>query len=221
MIKVLIYAEGQTEERFIKNLLVPHLASVGVYATPVVATTKVVKSGLNFKGGIGNYSRAKKEIRRLLNDSSARRVTTMLDYYGLDGSFPGRQSPMGADCYQRVTYVERALFDDVSTPTFLPFLTLHEFEGLLFASPHEIAHTLAEGERLADLLAIRSQFKTPEEINDDARTAPHRRLAKLYPSYNKPLHGSLIASRVGLEKMRAECPHFNEWVTKLEGLARK
>jgi len=220
MSKVLIYAEGQTEERFIKDLLAPHLAGVGVHAQPVVATTKVVKTGPNFKGGIGKYSRTKKELLRLLNDSSASAVTTMLDYYGLDRSFPGRQSPQGADCYTRVAYVEEALSADISAPTFMPFLTLHEFEGLLFASPDDMAQALPGGEHLgSELSRIRRSFGTPEEINDDAETAPHRRIVNVYPNYKKPLHGSLITARIGLKEIRTQCPHFNKWVSKLERLA--
>ena len=131
MKKIYIYAEGQTEERFIKDLIVSHLAPIGIFVQPVVATTKMVKAGSNFKGGIGSYYKAKKEILRLLADSSASAVSTMFDYYGLDQSFPGRGHNLG-DCYDRVKYVERALLEDIDDQRFLPFLTLHEFEGMLF-----------------------------------------------------------------------------------------
>jgi hypothetical protein len=38
------------------------------------------------------------------------------------------------------------------------------------------------------------------------------------PRYKKPLHGSLIASEIGLPRIRGECPHFNDWMTRLESL---
>jgi hypothetical protein len=40
----------------------------------------------------------------------------------------------------------------------------------------------------------------------------------LKPSYEKPLLGALAALEIGLEKIRAECPHFDGWVRRLESL---
>jgi hypothetical protein len=98
-------------------------------------------------------------------------------------------------------------------------LTLHEYEGLLFSSPVEIAKTLqGDGNMEARLMRIRRDFKTPEEINDNPNTAPHSRIEQLLPGYNKPLYGVLIAARIGLERIRTECPHFNQWLTRLEGI---
>jgi len=218
--KIFVYSEGQTEERFIKDLLAPHLETLGIYAQPVLATTKVVKSGPNFKGGIGDYQRAKKEILHLLGDTSACAVTTMLDYYGLDRSFPGRSAPIGNDCYERVLSVERAFGQDIGEARFVPFLTLHEFEGLLFASPPSMAAALPGGQYLeGKFQAIRQQFSRPEEIDDSPATAPHKRIMDLYPQYRKALHGPLIAARTGLNKMRGECPHLDEWIRKIESSA--
>jgi len=53
---VLIYAnnsdsgEGQTEEKFVKEVLNPHLNNYGKYLIPTLLRTKIVKSGPNFKG---------------------------------------------------------------------------------------------------------------------------------------------------------------------------
>ena len=35
----------------------------------------------------------------------------------------------------------------------------------------------------------------------------------------KPWHGPLIAMDIGLEQIRGQCPHFDAWVTALEGMA--
>jgi hypothetical protein len=40
----------------------------------------------------------------------------------------------------------------------------------------------------------------------------------LYPSYDKVVFGSLIAERIGLSKMRAECRHFDAWMATIESL---
>jgi hypothetical protein len=63
---------------------------------------------------------------------------------------------------------------------------------------------------------ISQQFGTPEEINDQPSTAPHQRILNIYPTYQKPTFGVTIASRIGLQKIRDQCPHFSEWIRKLE-----
>jgi hypothetical protein len=68
------------------------------------------------------------------------------------------------------------------------------------------------------LTSIRSKFEHPEEINDHPDTCPSNRIRQLLPQYQKALHGPLIAQRIGLEQIRAECPHFAEWLAKLEKL---
>jgi len=57
-----------------------------------------------------------------------------------------------------------------------------------------------------------------EEINDNPATVPSRRLLTLFPSYQKTFHGPLIVKKTGLEKIREECRHFNQWLTQLENL---
>jgi hypothetical protein len=65
---------------------------------------------------------------------------------------------------------------------------------------------------------IRDEFPTPEDINDNSRTAPSKRVAGVFPSYQRALEGTLAARAVGVERMRQECPHFHEWVQRLEAL---
>lgn len=219
MRKVLIYVEGQTEERFVKDILRGHLEARGICAVPVVARTKIVKSGGHFKGGVPPFGRVRRELLRLLGDSSAVAVTTLLDYYGLPDDFPGCRNPDGRDCHERVRFVEAQIGDAIGDPKFIPHLTLHEYEGLLFSAPAEIARTLLGSNAMEIKLSrIRQAFSTPEEINDDPNTAPHSRIENLYPRYNKPLHGALISARIGLDAIRRECPHFNQWLTRLEGV---
>ena len=96
MRKVLVLVEGQTEEKFVKEVLNPHLNNYGKYLIPTLVNTKIVKSGPNFKGGIISYTQVRRDLMRLLGDTSALRVTTMFDLYGLPGEFPGRQDAPAA-----------------------------------------------------------------------------------------------------------------------------
>ena len=49
---------------------------------------------------------------------------------------------------------------------------------------------------------------------------PSKRIIALYPGYErqKPLIGVLAALEIGLPKIRAECPLFDAWLSKLENL---
>ncbi len=90
MRKVLILVEGQTEERFVKDVLQPYLWDGGVHPEPKIVTTKRVKRGAHFKGGITNFKKVEDDLRRFLGDTDAALVTTMFDYYGLPDDFPGK-----------------------------------------------------------------------------------------------------------------------------------
>jgi hypothetical protein len=217
MQKVLVLVEGPTEEKFVREVLNPHLNSYGKYLIPTIVITKVVKSGPNFKGGIGSYGQVKRDLLRLLGDTSAHCVTTMFDLYGLPREFPGCDDAP-PEPYEKVKHVEDAFTQDINQNRFLSNLTLHEFEGLLFTTPAEIARALNEPVREPDLTRIRASFQTPEEINDDPQTAPSKRLENIFPRYNKPFFGIVISKRIGLNAIRAECPHFNQWISRLENL---
>jgi len=99
---------------------------------------------------------------------------------------------------------------------FLPYLQLHEFEGLLFSDPTAFAAGIGQRQLAEQFERVRREFATPEDINDDAITAPSKRVLRAYPSYRKVLHGTQAARAVGIEKMRQECPHFRGWVDQLE-----
>ena len=218
MVKVLLLVEGQTEEAFVKNLLAKHLLERGVLAVPVIVATKRLLTGNKLRGGYAPYSRVRSEILRLLNDSSAECVTTMLDFYGLAPEFPGRAIPAGRTAHEKVSFVEQAWAADIGNSRFLPYLALHEFEAMLFAEPALIASSLGQSALLPQLRSIRASVASPEEINDHEETAPSKRLGKLFPSYNKPFYGELIAERIGIERIRSECVHFAAWLEKLESL---
>jgi len=83
----------------------------------------------------------------------------------------------------------------------------------------EVMRPYQNRSQLDKLRDIRSQFATPEDINDGVETAPSKRLLNLYNFYNKDVFGSRIAKRIGIDNIRNECKHFNEWLVTLIGLA--
>ncbi len=213
-----ILVEGQAEETFVREVLAPYLAEKGVYPVAKLATTKRVKSGPDFKGGIVSYGKFKNDAIRLLGDTSIVMVTTMVDFYGLPKDFPGQRTISAGSCYDRVAYLEESLRKDINHPKFLPYLALHEFETMLFVAPEKITQAFPDTNKGEELAAIKKQFGNPEEIDDNPQTAPSKRLETLFPEYQKPLYGPLIILEIGVDQIRSECPHFNTWLTKLEWL---
>lgn len=221
MNKVLILVEGFAEQRFVRDILAPYLSSRELYLVSTLVTTKrLEESGSIFKGGIVPYEKFKRDIRRLLNDPTAALVTTMIDFYGLPKSFPGQQNMPKGSCYKQVAHIEEEISSEINHHKFLPYIVLHEFEAMLFVDTAQINRAFPELNRLKELTAIRAQFRSPEEINNDSQNAPSKRLQRLFPGYQKTLHGPLIISEIGLERIRGECPHFNDWIAKLEALGK-
>lgn len=219
MKRILVSVEGQTEETFVREVLAKHLWHFNVSLEVVIITTHRVKQGPNFKGGVLSYAQASKEIRRLLKDSNAIAVTTMYDLYHLPTDFPGQNTRPTGNGRTKALHLERAFQRDIGSERFHPYLQVHEFEAFLFVNPDSTANALMGTANFAkELKNIRDGFPTPEDINDSPVTAPSKRILALYPQYDKPLYGSLAALDTGLESIRSECPHFNEWLTWLEGL---
>lgn len=214
--RVLILVEGQTEEGFVKNILNPLLKPEDLLLIPTLIRTKLVKSGGHYKGGVLSYGQVKRDLQNLFRDTDAVAVTTMFDFYALPTDFP-KWTNTGS-CYEKVAAAEKAFEDEVANARFIPYLQLHEFEGLLFSSPRAVSEVMREPSKLVALERIRAEFGSPEEINHGPLTHPSKRLLDMFPSYQKILYGSLIAREIGLDGMRTECPHFNSWVGKLTAL---
>lgn len=218
MKRVLVLVEGQTEERFVKDVLAPHLWARGKDPIPKVVTTKRVKRGPDFKGGITDYHKVESDLRRLLGDTGVVAVTTFIDYYALPVDFPGMGTRPNGTSQDRARHVEIEWEQWIGHPRFRPYLMIHEFEALLFSKPDELSKALYQNDALQELAAIRSSFATPEDINDNPLTAPSKRIIKVVPGYQKTLHGPLVTKRIGLEILCEECPHFSEWIDWMESL---
>jgi Domain of unknown function (DUF4276) len=101
-------------------------------------------------------------------------------------------------------------------------VTEQEFcKTLLFADPESFRFAFDDCDRaIEDLKKIAASFSTIEHINDSQMTAPSKRIISLIPDYasQKPSAGPDIAEYTGLPTIRAKCPHFDAWLTRLESL---
>lgn len=220
MKRIHIICEGQTEETFVNEVLAPHLARHAVFPT----ATLVGKPG--HKGGAVTTARMTQDIKgRLLGDPRAW-CTTFFDFYGLDADFVGKPQAILRQSYaDKARTIEDALrahvlekTDDNAIRRFIPYVQMHEFEGLLFSDPSKLAAGIYAAHLGPDLCAIRGNFDSPEEINDSPHTAPSKRILNLMPGYEKPLYGSLAAIEIGIDVMVQECQRFGQWVRGMEQL---
>lgn len=156
----------------------------------------------------------------------------MVDYYQLPrtghGAWPDRAEASVLPYPEDTRSVERALLEDIDREMgqnfgpsrFIPFVMIHEFEALLFSNCMVFAAAIYREDLTSRFQNIRDAFPNPEQIDDSPETAPSKRIENLIPEYQKPLMGVFAAEAIGLETMRAECPHFDDWVERLEAAAR-
>ncbi|MCU0663157.1 MAG: DUF4276 family protein [Myxococcota bacterium] len=226
MSRILIHVEGETEETFVNEVLAPHLCRLG--ASSVSARLVGNSRQRNRRGGIRAWSAVRKDILNHLKEDPGCLATTMVDYYALpqtgDKAWPGRSAAGRMAFSQKANAVETALEKDIDSAMgrgfnpnrFIPFVMMHEFEALLFSDCAAFSRGIGHPELHPRLQAIRDEFGTPEEINDSPVTAPSKRVEGLVKGYQKPLLGTLAILEIGLDPIRRECPHFRDWLTRLE-----
>lgn len=227
---LLIHVEGETEETFVNAVLAPHLCARG-YETAGVRLVGNARLR-HRRGGIRAWASVRTHVARHLREDTGAVATTMVDYYALprtgDKAWPGRDRAATLPFESKAIAVEEALQADLAAfiganhnpRRFMPFVMMHEFEGLLFSDCGAFSRGIHRPDLQPSFQAIRDEFATPEEIDDSPDKAPSKRVLALIPNYEKPLLGTLAVLEIGLDTIRNECPHFNDWLTLLERVAR-
>ena len=205
MIRLAISVEGQTEEEFVSTVLVDHLRPKGVESRPIL---------LGGTGGDVTVERLARDMARLYWSFDF--VTSLVDFYGFRDKGSATVDELEKIIDEKVNDNVRRSWDQSRV---FSYVQQHEFEGLLFSDVSAFAGLIDVPDGAVEVLReIRSQFPTPEDINDNSDTAPSKRIVELIPRYQKVVHGPVVAEEIGLEAIRAECPRFNAWVTRLEAL---
>ncbi|QEH32532.1 hypothetical protein OJF2_10090 [Aquisphaera giovannonii] len=227
MARLYLFAEGQTEQTFADTILVPHLAHFGVYLRRSVLIATGRRHGRVHRGGGRMYLPMKNDILRFLRQERGQDVffTTMIDLYAIHADMPGLAAaePLRHDPHRRVREIERSFANDIGDPRFIPYIQLHEFEAFLFAGVESFGYFYDGAEKaIGNLKAIADAHASPEQIDDGPQTAPSKRIIENLPGYEgaKPTVGPQVAELIGLATIRAKCPHFDGWVSRLEALGR-
>ena len=172
MARLFVHVEGETEERFVNQVLRDYLVARGFERVDARLLGNARQR--DRRGGIRGWNTVRREIIRHLSEDIGCIATTMVDYYGLpqagEKAWPGRADATSLPVPSRGPRVQAALLEDLARDIerhrFIPFV-----------------------------------------------------VEKLVPEYQKPLFGNRAAVEIGLDTIRAECPHLASWLDRLEALA--
>lgn len=214
MSRLIIVCEGETEQEFCKDVLASYFREKDIYLEyPTIKHSN---------GGIVSWAILKKQLINHLHEGDAI-VSMLVDYYRIKDSylFPGWEEAKHVEnVYDKMRLLFCRMKDDMPAELrgrFMPYIQLHEFEGLLFSDISVFKNNFTSDELQFQLLeeAVVSA-DTPEEINNSPATAPSVRLMKAVAGYDKVVYGACLASEIGLTTIRSKCKLFDEWIKLLE-----
>ncbi|HEY5570907.1 MAG TPA: DUF4276 family protein [Bacteroidales bacterium] len=217
MRRIIIICEGPTEQSFCKNVLEPYFFQKGyILQYPLIKHSH---------GGIVKWDILKKQVHLHLLEKDVF-VTTLIDYYGI---YPKYGFPRWDEAQQildkntRMDFIEQSLSSDILDEyrhRFIPYMQLHEFEGLLFCDKDIFNRTFPKTDIIGkdELDSVFIEFENPELINETKETSPSHRLKRIINGYNKVVYGCILAEEIGIVKMRNKCLRFNHWISLLEHL---
>lgn len=214
MKRLIIVCEGQTEQSFCKNVLSPYFLSKGI-----VVEAPTIKHS---HGGIVAWETLKRQLVEHLHEGDVV-VTMLVDFYQIKESyqFPGWEEAKAIGVpSDKMTALFQSMKEDMNEDLrkrFVPYIQLHEFEGLLFSdiTAFKAMFTPTECDFQSIQAAI-NEFESPEDINNKPETAPSSRLKKAIAGYDKVVYGSLLAEEMTLSTIRGKCPLFNSWIERIE-----
>ena len=224
MKRLYMTVEGQTEAAFATKVLVPYLANFNVFLYPPRFTgLHRRRRGRIPQGGMLNtFGHALADMQTWLKEdqSGEARFSMMVDLYSLPNDFPGFAAGMALPTgREKAGALQQSLAQVIDDPRFVPYLQCHEFEALVLTDPVRIS-TLYDVTN-ADMQALCQDcaaFDTPEDINLGQHSHPKYRIQQRVGGYDENVAGPLLAEDIGLATLRDECPHFGEWLSRLEQL---
>ena len=97
---------------------------------------------------------------------------------------------------------------------------MHELEALVLAEPQNLRAEFIGQDTAVDALINSIAGIPPEEINDNPATALSKRIIEHLPEYErrKAQAAVNVLCLTGIEVLRNRCPHFAEWLGRLEAL---
>jgi hypothetical protein len=221
--RLFVFCEGQTEETFANVVLAPYFMAFGAVVRPLLLPNVKGAHSRRHKGGWNSYRIARHFMNGIIEEHHSGSVwfTTLFDYYALPGDYPQPATPAPTTARDKAKGLEIAMARDLLTDSlwrFTPHLQLHEFEALLLADVQMLIAEFPDRSREVARLKAELAGLAPEEVNGGPATHPSMRIISHIPEYEglKASAGPILASRIGLPRLRQRCPHFADWLSELE-----
>ncbi len=224
MKRLYLTVEGQTEAAFAVDILQAHLANFDVFLSrPRFTGLHSRRRGRIPGGGLLNtFGHALRDILTWLKEDQGpdARFSTMIDLYHLPHDFPGYAAGMVRPTgREQAEALEQSLQHAIGDPRFIPYLQVHEFEALVLTDAARIGGLYpARTAGITQLCDECRMYQSPEHINHGHHSHPKARILRRVPEYDENVAGPLLAEDIELPRLRAACPHFGQWLTRLEQL---
>lgn len=202
MIRIGLAVEGDTEVKFIEEVIAPQYFEKQCYFQPV-----------DMEGNV-SVDRLASKMLNLGHTFDA--VTSLVDFYGFKKKGDRSAAELEKELQERLI---KQLDRRIDSRFVFPYVQVHEFEGLLFSEAEPFGQLFGHAGLVDALQTIRNEFGSPEDITDSVDTAPSKRLEQLIPGYRKNLFGARLAAAIGLACIREQCPRFDGWMAHIDGLA--
>lgn len=218
---VYIICEGPSEKAFVEKVLCPHLKTI---VTAELNISAISIGGVSLEKVI-DYS------KNLLHDSSCSLVTTFVDFCDLKPKYvQNTLFPSSSSYSNQVAFIQDDLMKTMKQlkpndynldSRYLPYLSLHQYETLVFSDLDTLERYYDEVGLNANINRLRNEkrrFNNIEEINTDNK--PSYRLMSAISAngtsfYDKVTDGSEILSNIGMERLLLDSPHFANWVNDI------
>ena len=221
-LELIVIVEGKTEKNFVEQILVPHFCQYQIQVRAVLATKK------GQSGGDIKFIRILRDLKKYLKQREHTHLTLLVDYYGIDRNWPGLVASKDKTTpFEKAMVVNSEIMkeikeqfgDYIALQRFTPYISMHEFEALLFSDTTILAETLKVKQTILD--KVIQECGEPENINDNPDTTPAKRLAKFSSRFSKTTTGVALVQNIGLATIRKKCPVFNAWISTLESLNKQ
>ena len=224
MKRLYLTVEGQTEAAFASRVLTPHLAEL--QCLPLSSTFHGLASPSSWSnsprrasahvwtcfGRYADVAQGRSVVGRSFFDDgrSLFAPKRLSGICGRNGQATGRE---------QANALQQSLATEVGDTRFIPYLQVHEYEALVLVDPRRIASIYEVADAQIEALCQEcSAYPTPEQINDGQHSHPKYRIQQRVSDYDENVAGPLLAEDIGLPTLRERCPHFGEWLTRLEQL---
>ncbi len=197
---IIILCEGQTEERFVKEIISEKFNCV---------QPKIIMTRSGKEGGSVTYDSFIDQCKKHLKNKQVDLLITMFDFAGLPKSW--FNNSYSDKCPKKLN--ER-IKKDLKDERIFPVWMMHEFEIIAFINTNITCDVIGNDKYKSALdNVIKNCNHDPEKINDN--NYPSHRLKNIYNEYQKIIDGISIAKKLGIEKL-CETNSFKRLFDKLK-----